>query len=274
MTFLKMPQLSARFGAAPHHDLTHHDLTHSDLTHSSLPNGALMPPREIEDSAVDSRVSRWLAPVCYPLNQRVFLPAMFRSIVVVGQENLPCTGPVILAPTHRSRWDALLVPATTGHGVTGRYLRFMVTKDEMTGFQGWVIRNLGGFPVDTQKPGVASLRYGIELLQAGEMVVIFPEGGNLQANRLCDLNRLHPGLARLALQSERGDTQVVPMAINYNNYERSRGCDVKISIGTPLLVADYAGENGKRCAKRLTEDLAAAMRELSGHPRAARELVG
>ncbi len=265
MTFLKPLQIPARLW---------------DLVDAAPSNPALMPApaMEIEDSAVDSRVSPWLASLAYPLNQRVFLPAMFRSIRVVGQENLPRTGPVILAPTHRSRWDALLVPAMAGHGVTGRYLRFMVTADEMTGFQGWVIRNLGGFPVDTRKPGVASLRYGIELLQAGEMVVIFPEGGNLQANRRCDLNRLHPGLARLALQADRADLQVVPMAIDYGNgqQQRSRSCDVKVAIGEPLPVADYAGGNVKRNAKRLTEDLAVAMRGLSGNAVVERveQLVG
>jgi hypothetical protein len=37
---------------------------------------------------------------------------------------------VLLAPTHRARWDALLLPLAAGVRVTGRHCRFMVTLDE------------------------------------------------------------------------------------------------------------------------------------------------
>ncbi|NJM45937.1 MAG: 1-acyl-sn-glycerol-3-phosphate acyltransferase [Alkalinema sp. RU_4_3] len=219
-----------------------------------------LPPDEV----VNSRVSPWFTFWAYPLNQRILMPSMFRSIEVVGRENLPATGPVILAPTHRTRWDSLMVPYSAGRSSSGRFLRFMVTANEMRGVQGWLMRNLGCFPVDTNRPGVTSLRYGIELLEQEEMVVIFPEGGNLRGNRAAGLNRLHPGLARLALQAETTTpVLVVPMAIDYSDYDNRRNCDVRVTIGAPIEVEKYRGENAKRSAKNLTEDLAVAMRGLS-----------
>ena len=110
---------------------------------------------------VASRVSSWLAPLVYFLGRCFVLPSFFKRISVTGQENLPTSGPVILAPTHRSRWDALLIPATTGRGVTGRDLRFMVSIDEVKGIQGWFIRRLGGFPIDTKHPSITTLRHGV-----------------------------------------------------------------------------------------------------------------
>src|SRR4028118_1327101 len=126
-------------------------------------------PLEMSTSAkvapVTSHVCHWLTPILYFLGRRFVLPFYFRQLKVTGQENIPTSGPVILAPTHRSRWDALLMPAMTGRGVTGRDLRFMVSADEIRGIQGWFIRRLGGFPVDTKHPAITTLRHGVELLQ-------------------------------------------------------------------------------------------------------------
>src|SRR4028119_439206 len=91
-----------------------------------------------------SRVSPWLTSLLYPLGHYVVLPFHFGKIEITGQEHLPKDGPVILAPTHRSRWDALMMPYSTGQKVTGRDLRFMVTADEVKGLQGWSSDIWGG----------------------------------------------------------------------------------------------------------------------------------
>ncbi|MDB9376621.1 1-acyl-sn-glycerol-3-phosphate acyltransferase, partial [Nodularia sphaerocarpa] len=80
-----------------------------------------------------SRVSPWLSPLLYLLGRHLLLPLFFGQIEITGQENIPLTGPVIFAPTHRSRWDSLLLPYATGRCVTGRDLRFMVTINECQG---------------------------------------------------------------------------------------------------------------------------------------------
>jgi 1-acyl-sn-glycerol-3-phosphate acyltransferase len=221
--------------------------------------------------AVASSVSPWLANWAYPLSHQCFLPTYFRRITVVGQEylspaQLGQAGPIILAPTHRSRWDALLVPYAAGKHVTGRHLRYMVTADEMQGAQGWFIRRMGGFPIDTRAPGISSLRHGIELLHQHETLVIFPEGGNLLENRRLGINRLHPGLARLALQAMSSQPncaiQVIPMTIHYSHPRIGRS-DAVIQIGAPIAVSQYRGDQPKRSAHRLTQDLSAALQKLN-----------
>lgn len=219
---------------------------------------------------IQSRVSPWLASLAYPLGCKVLMPGYFGQITISGQQHLPTEGPVILAPTHQARWDALLVPYATGRYVTGRDLRYMVTADEVTGIQGWFIRRLGGFPINTRQPGIASLRYGMEVLQDGEMMVIFPEGGIFRDR---ELHPLKPGLARLAVQTELAQpgigVKVVPMSIHYSDLRAAQGCDVEISIGRPLNVADYCqadASGAKKIARRLTRDLHAAMGELHGSP--------
>ncbi len=214
-------------------------------------------------SSINSRVSPWLSALAYPLGSRIVLPTYFDELSIIGQENIPTEGPVILAPTHRSRWDALVVPHVSGRRVTGRYLRFMVTSDEVKGIQGWLIRRLGGFPVNPRQPGITSLRYGLELLLAGEMLVIFPEGGIFQDGQLHPIKQ---GLARLAVQAESAKPglgiKVVPIHLQYSELVPQWGCNVHVRIGTPLNVSGYLHQNPKADAKKLTADLNLALERL------------
>jgi 1-acyl-sn-glycerol-3-phosphate acyltransferase len=218
-----------------------------------------------KEAPTTSHISPWLASLVYPLGRYLVVPNYFGQIEIVGQENIPKTGPVIIAPTHRARWDAILIPYATGRGVTGRDLRFMVSLNEVNkGLQGWFIRRLGGFGVDPEHPAIASLRHGVELLQQGEVLVIFPEG---DIYRDGDLHPLKPGLARLALCAEASHPglgiQVVPVGVRYSQTFPRWGSDVSIRIGLPLKVADYDTRAVKQSAKQLTLALEKALRETS-----------
>lgn len=221
-----------------------------------------VPPPPTGD--VTSKVSPWLAPLAYFLGLRVVLPLYFGKITASGQENLPTTGPVILAPTHRSRWDAIVIPAVTGRGVTGRDLRFMVSENEASGLQGWFVRRLGGFPVNTDRPSISTLRHGVDVLLQREMLVIFPEGNIFRDG---SLHPLKPGLARLALSAESTHpglgVKIVPIGLSYSQSFPQQGCDVCIQIGTPINASDYNQGSIKQSAKQLTNDLATVLESLS-----------
>lgn len=209
-------------------------------------------------------------PIVYPLGCHVVLPLYFKTIEVVGQEHLPTDGPVILAPIHRSRWDALLVPYAAGRLVTGRDMRFMVTADEMKGIQGWFIHRLGGFPVNPRQPAIASLRFGVEILQNQEMMVIFPEGGIFRDRHV---HSLKPGLARLAIQAEASQpglgVKIVPIYMSYSDPQQAWWSEVRIDIGLPLCAASYQNGSTKERAQQLTADLHTALAALQPQPQNA-----
>ena len=214
---------------------------------------------------VTSRICPWLISPLYPLGRHFILPFYFRQIQVIGRENLPAENcPIILAPTHRSRWDALIAIYAAGKDITGRHLRFMVSANEMKGLQGWFIERLGGFPIDSDRPKISSLRHGVELLQAKESLVIFPEG-NIFRNG--NVHPLKPGLARLALQAESSQTnlgiQIVPMSIAYSQPIPHLGCRVAVKIGSPLRVENYCTGNTKQNAPRLTADLETTLNNMA-----------
>jgi 1-acyl-sn-glycerol-3-phosphate acyltransferase len=211
-----------------------------------------------------SRVSPWLSPLAYVLGRHFLLPLFFRRITITGQKNIPTTGPIILAPTHRSRWDALIVPYTTADCATGKDLRFMVTINECKGLQGWFIRHLGGFAVDPQHPSISTLRHGVTLLQQRKTLVIFPEG---DIYRDGEVHPLKSGVARMALSAESSHpglgVKILPVGIHYSRPYPTWGADVSIHIGEPINVTDYASGRVKQNAKRLTDDLTKALQQLS-----------
>ena len=97
---------------------------HSNSPEDDLPNEQSQVATTVLSHQV-SQVSPWLVPLVYAVGQYLVLPLYFRRVDVLGQEWLPKSGPIILAPTHRSRWDALMLPFATGIKVTGRNLRFI-----------------------------------------------------------------------------------------------------------------------------------------------------
>lgn len=213
---------------------------------------------------VESHFSPWLTPLVYFLGRRLVVPNFFGKITITGQDYLPSAGPVILAPTHRSRWDAIMLPYATGRHVSGRDLRFMVTADEVKGIQGWFIRRLGGFAVNVHRPSIATLRHGVELLRQGEMMVIFPEGGIFKSNKV---QSLKPGLARMALQAEASTdnlgVKIIPVSLHYSQSCPGWGTDVDIKIGKPVQVDHYKTGCTKDNARQLTQDLHRTLNDLS-----------
>jgi 1-acyl-sn-glycerol-3-phosphate acyltransferase len=236
------------------------------LHDSQIENSSLATPAVAE---VSSHISPWLAPLVYPLGRYCLMPTYFQRIQVLGREHLAIDGPMILAPTHRSRWDAFMVPYAAGQDITGRHLHFMVSLNETKGLQGWFVRQLGGYAINPNRPTIASLRHTLELIQQQQVIVIFPEGGDYVGlgddpqHRVYDLK---PGLARLALQaasSQAGSTlKIVPMSILYSAPVPHWRSSAQIRIGRPLEVASYQSCSLKQSAQTLTVDLESSLRSL------------
>jgi 1-acyl-sn-glycerol-3-phosphate acyltransferase len=213
---------------------------------------------------ITSRISPFLMGLAYPLFRYLVLPFYFSRIEVSGQQHLPGEGAVILAPTHRSRWDPMLLTYGAGRLVTGRDLRFMVTIDEMKGIQGWFLERLGCFPVNPRKRDVGSLRHGIDLLRQHRMLVIFPEGRIAEASTTVE--SIRSGLAYIGLQAGAAqaglNVQVVPISICYNPPVPSWRSRASMVIGEPLAVKDDGRQSIKDRAKELSDDLQKALQAL------------
>jgi len=168
--------------------------------------------------------------------QDVALNNFFLRKMVIGTENLPLNGPVVLAPTHRSRWDALMLTMAAGRRVTKRDCRYMVTRSEMTGLQGWFLNRLGCFPIDQGKPSLTSLRFAVDLLISRQQLVVFPEG---RINRTGEPVKLKKGLIRLAqLASNKGlEIKIVPVGLAYSEVIPKFCGSASICFSKPIIIS-------------------------------------
>ncbi len=205
-------------------------------------------------------VDPFWSPLAMVTTQDIVLSNFFRKRIVLGINNLPMEGPVLLAPTHRSRWDGLMLTMAAGRRVTMRDCRFMVTRTEMKGLQGWFLERLGCFPVDQLRPSLTSLRFAIDLMIDGQQLVMFPEG---KINRTEKRIRLKQGLARLAQLAEvKGvGVQVVPVGIAYSEAKPRLFSSAAICFAKPMQVQGIGRESALYFNSQLAESMYAAEQE-------------
>ena len=151
--------------------------------------------------------------------------------------SIPTNSSIILAPTHRSRWDGLLLTMAMGRRVTKKDCRFMVTKSEMRGIQGWFLKRLGCFSINQLSPSLSALRYAIELIEKGEQLVVFPEG---KINKYGKKLALKEGLYRLARLATKKTTSItiIPIGIAYSRVSPRFGDQFCLSFGQPISMDD------------------------------------
>ena len=158
--------------------------------------------------------------------------------------SLPKNSSIILAPTHRSRWDGLVLTMAMGRRVTNKDCRFMVTKSEMKGIQGWFLKRLGCFSINQLSPSLSALRYAVNLIKNREQLVVFPEG---RINKYGKKLVLKEGLFRLARLATKQTESIIiiPIGIAYSEVNprfRSQFC---LSFGEPISIYDYLDLNIK-----------------------------
>jgi len=108
------------------------------------------------------------------VTQDIVLRFFFRKKKILNSGfSIPQDSSIILAPTHRSRWDGLILTMAMGRRVTKKDCRFMVTKYEMRGIQGWFLKRLGCFSINQLSPSLSSLRYAIDLIEKLENLKIY-----------------------------------------------------------------------------------------------------
>ena len=173
------------------------------------------------------------------VTQDVVLRFFFSKRKVINKNFLiPTNASLILAPTHRSRWDGLVLTMAMGRRVTKKDCRFMVTKSEMRGIQGWFLKRLGCFSINQLSPSLSALRYAIDLIEKGEQLVVFPEGRiNKHGKKIVLKGGLYR-LARLATKKTKS-IFIIPIGIAYSRVSPSFRSQFCLSYGQPISMDEY-----------------------------------
>ncbi|MBS1880472.1 MAG: 1-acyl-sn-glycerol-3-phosphate acyltransferase [Actinobacteria bacterium] len=176
---------------------------------------------------------------------------------VVGRHNVPRRGGLILAPNHFSQMD---------HFFAGVYLprtiRFMA-KSQLFGppVLTAILKHAGVFPVRRGQRDEEAMKTAFTLLEQGEMVLIYAEGGRSRSGELGEPKR---GIGRIALES---GVPMVPVAIygsaGIRKWKRLRFPQVTIEFGEPRAFPVEKGVSPERQLEVATE-IFAAVKELYG----------
>lgn len=186
---------------------------------------------------------------------------------VVGLENIPKEGGVILASNHLSFIDSVFVPL-----VVPRRVAFLAKSEYFTGtgLKGWATRQFltaaGQLPIDRSggKASGDSLDTGLRVLGAGDVLGIYPEGTRSPDAKLY---RGRTGVARMVLEA---GVPIVPVAMIDTEKAMPTGTRIPsvrrigIIIGEPLDFSRFEGMESDRFVLRsVTDELMYELRRLS-----------
>ena len=161
---------------------------------------------------------------------------------IVGKDNIPKEGPIIICGNHRSFLDPPLIEATCG-----RYARFLakeeLTKNKFLAFLGIIF---DAILVKRDSKEVKAIKESLKTLKNGDCLALFPEGTR---NGLEKGEEVKDGAAFFAVRS---GAKVVPCGIKGGTKENRK---VTITYGKPLDFIKYKGAKDKETLDKVTKEI-------------------
>jgi 1-acyl-sn-glycerol-3-phosphate acyltransferase len=131
------------------------------------------------------------------------IATIFFRLRTHGRENIPRTGPVLLAPNHVSYFD----PAIIGTAIW-RKVNYAAKRELFDSpLFGWWLRSVQSFPISRDIMDRRALRTALNFLKNGKVVLMFPEGTRGDGQTLLEPR---PGVGMLAYMAK---APVVPVYI-------------------------------------------------------------
>lgn len=201
---------------------------------------------------------------------RLTVAPTLRALVrarIQGADQVPRSGPVIIASNHRSFFDSLILPAATPRPIT-----FLAKAEYFSGrgLQGRINRVFftaaGTIPVDRDEARAAhrSLEIALGVLSRDGAFGIYPEGTRSRDGRLYNF---HAGVGHLVLESK---APVVPVAIRGTEKIQPPGshymrpAQVSVSYGAPMYLAEkYVGVPPGKARRQIADDILTAVHAMS-----------
>ncbi len=156
---------------------------------------------------------------------------------IIGKENIPKTGRVIIVGNHKHLYDQCLTIISTK-----RPIHYMAKKEYFDGKMAWFFKITGCIPVDRSKKDNNATRKAIEVLEKDEALGLFPEGTRNKTNK-----QLLPFKYGAVSMAKKTNSKIVPFAITGDYKFRSK--NLTIRYGKPITV-----DNNLEKANKILED--------------------
>jgi 1-acyl-sn-glycerol-3-phosphate acyltransferase len=180
---------------------------------------------------------------------------VFNRLEVIGSENVPEKGGVIVAANHVSYLDPLVIGAALKRRAT------YIAKQELfeVPLLGIFVKSFS-FPVDRDRPQPSTIKETVKKLKSGALIVMFPEGGRSVDGSLLDAKR---GIGMIATISR---SPVVPALIEGTDNVLPAGrkilrpSKIRVIFGNPIEVKEE--EKDKHFQERISKDIMEAIKNL------------
>lgn len=177
---------------------------------------------------------------------------------VEGRENIPRSGPVLIAPVHRSNLDFAFTLFISPRKV------FFMAKDSLfrVPVLGGLLARLGAFPVRRGTADRESMSSAEEVLRQGQALVLFPEGTRKEG---LEVQTLHDGAMFVAART---GAIVVPVGIGGSERALPHGAKfprptkIRIIVGTPISPPSSEGRVARSTVTAKSEELRVALEQL------------
>lgn len=187
---------------------------------------ALVPAEKMTDSPV------------YRYSTRLFklYLLLWHRIKIIGAENMPKSGGVMIASNHASYID----PPAIGVAYRYRPVHFMA-RDTLwkKGFGAWWMNSVGCIPVSRGTGDMRALKTTVKMLKEGKVVSMFPEGTRTENG---ELQEAKGGIGFII---EKSQCVVVPAYIagSFDAYAKGskwiKPKTITVSFGKPITQEDF-----------------------------------
>ena len=186
----------------------------------------------------------------------VYLARLFR---VEGVENIPRTGPLIICPNHSGTIDPPLVPAFLPRGDSWSMAKSEFFNSPVLSF---MYRRYHAFPVVRHTADRAAIKRSSDLLKAGHVLVVYPEGTRVDSGVLA---QPEPGAGFIA---QRSACPVIPVALTGTQACLPKGAKwprrvpVTVTFGKPFIVAVKRPDGARVTREEASNAIMVAIAEL------------
>ena len=181
---------------------------------------------------------------------------VFHRLHVIGSENVPKKGGVIVAANHVSYLD----PPVIGAALKRRPTYIAMHKFFKIPLLGRYISSFS-LPVNQSSPQPSLIKEAVKRLRNGELIVIFPEGGRSTHRKLLDAKR---GIGMIAALSSapvvpaliKGTEKALPVGAKF-----LRPSKIEVIFGNPIEIEHT--ETDKHFQERISRDIMETIKNLN-----------